>query len=150
MFRPALRQFEYIWLATLNPAGGRPSSRLAVVDGPVSGLSAGCLQGASCQKHGAGEGVLYAHFHLVSLVNFSAKQFCYWLCLLSCLGLLECSVLTWPPAGYVPVTCWRGGYCPSQGVVRTLLVAGTVLKSTAGMFLRIRSDFEVKWELAGS
>ena len=27
-------------------------------------------------------------------------------------------MLTWPPAGDVPVTCWRGeggGYCPSQG-----------------------------------
>ena len=56
------------------------------MDGPVHGLSAGGLQGASCQKQGAGEG-------------------------------LECSVLTWPPAGDVPVMCWRGegGYCPSQG-----------------------------------
>ena len=35
--------------------------------------------------------------------------------LLSCLGLLECSVLTWPPAGEVPVTCLRGVYSPSQG-----------------------------------
>ena len=56
-------------------------------------------RGASCQKQGVGVGVLYAHLPLVSLVNFSANKFCYWLCLLSCLGLRECSVLTWPPAG---------------------------------------------------
>ena len=43
------------------------------MDGPVHGLSAGGLQGASCQKQGAGEGVLYAHLALVRLVNFSAK-----------------------------------------------------------------------------
>ena len=36
-------------------------------------------------------------------------------CLLSCLGLFECSVLTWPPPGEVPVTCLRGGYSPNQG-----------------------------------
>ena len=29
--------------------------------------------------------------------------------------MFECSVLTWPPAGEVPVTCLRGGYSPSQG-----------------------------------
>ena len=54
--------------------------------------------------------------------------------------------------------CWRRpchvlvwGYSPSQGgVVRTLLATGTVLESTVGMFLRIRSDFEVKWELTGT
>ena len=34
--------------------------------------------------------------------------------MLSCLGLLECSVLAWSPALDVPVTCWRGGYSPSQ------------------------------------
>ena len=56
---------------TLNP-GGAPSSQ-AQVDGPVHGLSAGGLQGASCQKQGAGEGVLYGHLPLVSLVNLSAK-----------------------------------------------------------------------------
>ena len=43
------------------------------MDGPVHGLSAGGLQGASCQNQGAGEGVLYAHLPLVRLVNFSAK-----------------------------------------------------------------------------
>ena len=58
-------------MATLNP-GGAPSS-LAQVDGPVHGLSAGGLQGASCQKQEAGEGVLDAHLPLVSLVNFSAN-----------------------------------------------------------------------------
>ena len=31
------------------------------------------------------------------------------------LSLLECSVLTWHPAGEVPVTCLRGRYSPSQG-----------------------------------
>ena len=30
-------------------------------------------RGASCQKHGAGLGVLHAHLPLVSLVNFSAN-----------------------------------------------------------------------------
>ena len=57
-------------LATLNP-GGAPS-RPAQVDGQVHGLSAGGLQGASCQKQETGEGVLYAHLALVRLVNFSA------------------------------------------------------------------------------
>ena len=59
------------------PAGdskprGAPSS-LVQVDGPVHGLSAGGLQGASCQKQEAGEGVLYAHLPLARLVNLSAK-----------------------------------------------------------------------------
>ena len=44
--------------------------------------------------------------------------------------------------------CWRrpchvlawGGIVPARGVVRTLLATGTVLESTAGMFLRIRSE----------
>ena len=63
--------------------------------------------------------------------------------------MLECSVLTWPPAGEVPVTCLRGGFSPSQGVVRTLLATGTVLESTAGMFLRIWSDIEANWPLGG-
>ena len=40
--------------------GGAPSS-LVHVDGPVHGLSAGGLQGDSCQKQGAGEGVLHGH-----------------------------------------------------------------------------------------
>ena len=30
-------------------------------------------------------------------------------------GMLECSVLTWAPAGEVPVTCLRGGFSPRQG-----------------------------------
>ena len=51
---------------------GAPSS-LVQVDGPVLGLSAGDLQGASCQKQGAGEGVLHGHLPLVRLVNLSAK-----------------------------------------------------------------------------
>ena len=42
-----------------------------------------------------------------------------------------------------------GGIVPARGVVRTLLPTGTVLESTEGVFLRIRSDFEAKWELAG-
>ena len=29
--------------------------------------------------------------------------------------MLECFVLTWHPAGDVPVTCLRGGFSPSQG-----------------------------------
>ena len=29
--------------------------------------------------------------------------------------MLEYFVLTWPPAGEIPVTCLRGGYSPSQG-----------------------------------
>ena len=33
-----------------------------------------------------------------------------------------------------------GGILLARGVVRTLLATGTVLESTAGMFLRIRSD----------
>ena len=59
------------YLATLNP-GGAPSS-LVQVDGPVHGLSAGGLQGASCQKQGVGEGVLHGHLPSVRLVNLSAK-----------------------------------------------------------------------------
>ena len=55
--------------------GGAPSS-LAQVDGPVHGLSAGGLQGASCQKEGAREGVLPGHLPLVRLVYLSAKWFC--------------------------------------------------------------------------
>ena len=53
--------------------------------------------------------------------------------------------------------CWRGpcyvlawgGILLARGVVRTLLATGTVLESAAGMFLRIRSDFEAKWDLGG-
>ena len=48
-------------------------SSLAQLDGPVHGLSAGGLQGGSCQRQGAGKGVFYARLPLVSLVNFSAK-----------------------------------------------------------------------------
>ena len=70
----------------------------------MHGLSAGGLQGASCQKQEEGEGFLHGHPPLRETQ-----------CLLSCLGLLECSVLTWPPAGEVPVTCLRGGFSPSQG-----------------------------------
>ena len=32
--------------------------------------------------------------------------------------MLECSVLTWAPAGEVPVTCLREGFSPSQGGVQ--------------------------------
>ena len=39
----------------------------------MHGLSAGGLQGASCQKQGAGEGVLHGHLPSVRLVNLSAK-----------------------------------------------------------------------------
>ena len=57
-------------------------------------------------------------------------------------------MLTWPLAGAVPVTYLRegggGGIVPARGVVRTLLASGTVLESTAGMFLRIRSDIYSK------
>ena len=42
-----------------------------------------------------------------------------------------------------------GGILLARGVVRSLLANGTVLESTAGMFLGIRSDFEGKWDLAG-
>ena len=54
-----------------NPRGA--PSRLAQVNGPVHGLSAGGLQGASCQKQGAGEAVLHGHLPSVRLVNLSAK-----------------------------------------------------------------------------
>jgi len=43
--------------ATLNP-GGTPS-RLGWAHGPMTGLSAGGLLEASCQKQGGGEGVFY-------------------------------------------------------------------------------------------
>jgi len=43
--------------ATLNP-GGAPS-RPGWTRGPMTGLSAGGLLAASCQKQGGGEGVLY-------------------------------------------------------------------------------------------
>ena len=56
---------------TLNPGGALSS--LVQVDGPVHGLSAGGLQGASCQKQGVGEGVLHGHLPSVRLVNLSAK-----------------------------------------------------------------------------
>ena len=50
-------------------------------------------------------------------------------------GVVECSVLSWSPAGDVPVTCSRGGvFSQPWGVVRTRLATGTVLESTAGMF----------------
>lgn len=52
---------------------------------------------------------------------------------LSCFSLLECSLLTWPPARDTPVTCLRGGDSPSHRMVRTLLATGTVLESTADM-----------------
>ena len=48
-----------------NPRGA--PSRLAQVNGPVHGLSAGGLQGASCQKQGAEEGVLYRHLPKLDL-----------------------------------------------------------------------------------
>ena len=86
---------------------------------------------------------MHGHLPSVRLVNLSAKF------LLSCLGLLECSVLTWPPAGEVPVTCLLWGILLAREVVRTPLATETVLVSTAGMFLRIRSDFEAKWHLGG-
>ena len=98
--------------------------------------------GSSCQKQGGGEGVCYVHLSVVRLGHLRAKLFCYWLCLLSSLSSLECFVLTWHPAGDVPVTCLRGGFSPSQGggVVRSLLASGTFLELPPGMFLRIRSD----------
>ena len=48
--------------------------------------------------------------------------------------------------------CWRGpchvlawgGILLARGVVRALLATGTVLESTPGMFLRIRSDINIK------
>ena len=46
---------------------------LGCVNGPVNGLSAGGLLGASCQKQGGGAGVLYVHTHLVRLGHLSAK-----------------------------------------------------------------------------
>ena len=49
-------------------------------------------------------------------------------------------MLTCNPGREVPVTCLRGGYSASQGVVRSLLTTGTDLKSTGGMFLGIQSD----------
>ena len=42
-----------------------------------------------------------------------------------------------------------GGILPARGVVRSLLATGTVLESTASMFLPIWSDVEAKWDLAG-
>ena len=61
--------------------------------------------------------------------------------------MLECSVLTRGPCH---VLAWRGEcILLARGMVRTLLAAGTVLESTAGMFWRIRSDFEAKWPLGG-
>ena len=71
-----------------------------------------------------------------------AKLFCYWLCLLCSLSSLECFVLTWHPAGDVPVTCLRGGFSPSQGGggVRFLLASRAFLEIPPGMFLGIRSD----------
>ena len=59
------------------------------------------------------------------------------------LSLLECSVLTWHPAGDVSITCMSQGHSSSQGLVRSLLVTGTVLESTAGIFLQIRSDLDI-------
>ena len=51
------------------------------------------------------------------------------------LSLLECSVLTWHPAGDVPVTCMGGGILLARGVVRSILAATrTVLQSTASIF----------------
>ena len=71
--------------------------------------------GPSCQKQGGGKGVCYVHIPVVRLGLLRAKLFCYWLCLLCSLSSLECFVLTWHPAGDVPVTCLRGGFSPSQG-----------------------------------
>ena len=71
--------------------------------------------GAQLSKAGGGEGVCYVHLPVVRLGHFRAKLFCYWLCLLSSLSSLECFVLTWHPAGDVPVTCLHGGFSPSQG-----------------------------------
>ena len=45
--------------------GGGAPSRLGRVNGPVNGLSTGGFLGASCQKKGGGESVLYGHLHLV-------------------------------------------------------------------------------------
>ena len=48
------------------------------------------------------------------------------------------------PLFWVKKNCMRGGHSSSQeeggGLVRSLLASGTVLESTAGMFLRIQSD----------
>ena len=62
-----------------------------------------------------GEGVCYVHLPVVRLGLLRATLFCYWLCLLSSLSSLECFVLTWHPAGDVPVRCLRGEFSPSQG-----------------------------------
>ena len=125
----------HLALATLNL--GETPSRRGQVDGPVHGLSAGSLLGASCQNRGGGEfeGVLYVHLHLGRPGHLSELEWTWiWV------HFLECAVLTCNPASEIPVTCLRGRYSASQGVVRSLLATGTYLKSTAGMFLRIQSD----------
>ena len=67
--------------------------------------------------------------------------------------VIDC--VCWVVWACLNVVCWHGplletslsracvggrGIVPAKGVVRTLLFTGTVLESTAGMFLRIRSD----------
>ena len=119
--------------------GGAPSS-LVQVDGPVHGLSAGGLQGASCQKQGAGEGVLHGHLPLLDLSIWVPNSF-----------VIDC--VCWVVWACLNVLCWQGpllerslsrvcvgGILLARGVVRTLLATGTVLESTAGTCLRIRSD----------
>ena len=83
------------------------------------------------------EGVLYAHLPLVRLLVPNN-----WFCsiALSCLGLLECSVLTWLPAGDVPITCSRGGYCPSHGGGQNTPGHWDCLTVNCGHVLRIWSD----------
>ena len=56
-----------------KPRGEGSFVGLVQVNGPVHGLSAGGLEGASCQKQGAWEGVLHGHLPSIRLVNLSAK-----------------------------------------------------------------------------
>ena len=50
-----------------------PIRHMRVRQSSVPYLSTGGLQGASCQKLGAGVGVLYGHLPLFRLANLSAK-----------------------------------------------------------------------------
>ena len=60
------------------------------------------------------------------------------------LTLLECSVLAWMERSMLMSRACVGGLLLAKGVVSSLLATGTVLGSTASMFLRIRSDIQNK------
>ena len=70
MFSPGFGQSP--GLADDSKPSGAPSRLAGQVNSPVRKLSTSGLLGASCEKQGKGEGVLYVHLSLVRLRSILA------------------------------------------------------------------------------